>query len=291
MLVTLRLTLRRLALEALVCLAASIVITLGGYLLARIVATARTPEAVQAWMGLVPYAKEALLVAPIVAAIVLGTSLAASEIERGNAAFAWSIALDRRRWLAETAAAGALLALVVSIPLAWASAELGAALGPLLDARTSGWIDPAWPLVLARPLVAYALAWLAGLLVGRSLPALLAVILAAAVVIGSLELGFAAGRSAVAISIDPATPATFWVSDAVRLTDGRIVPVGEATALTQPVPGVLSESMDPQYIAVTLGLSPELRQEEPAIEIAGSLAAACVVLIGAVIVLGRRRPG
>lgn len=285
MLVSVRLTLRRLRLEALVCLGASVVLALAVHALAGQVATAPTPSAAQSWMGLVPYAKQALVVVPILVAIVLGTSLAAAELERGTAAFAWSIVPSRVRWLSETTASGAILVLVVSIPLAWASDELSGALGPLVDARSWTWADPAWSLVLVRPLVAYAVAWLVGVVVGRSLPALLTGILVASLVVGSLELGFAVGRSAVAVSIDPDTAGTLWLSDSARLPDGRVVPLADAVAIHRS-----GTSTDPPFVPVTLGLSKELRREVLALEIAGSLAAAGVVLLSAGMAAGHRRP-
>lgn len=287
MFVPVRLVLRRLQLEFLVFLGASLGLAAITVDLTREIAQTKGTEALLPWLELVAYARAALVCLPVLAGLVVGTSLVAGEIDRGTSVFAWSVALDRRHWLAEIVAAGLLLVLVIAIPVAVAGEMLSSALGTQLDATWSpAGIDPSALLLLVRPIAALAIAAVVGAVVGRSLPTLLIGLVASCLVLGALELGFAAGRGTQAIPIDPSSPGVFWVADRIVALDGRVVSDQEARAAADK----LGDRFYAQYRKVPFGLTPADRERTLTGEVVAVTATAGIALFFAGVLVERRRP-
>lgn len=120
------------------------------------------------------YAMAAMAVLPFVGGVLLGVPLVAQEVEQRTAQLAWSLSGSRRRWLlARLAVVGAVLAGVLSVP-ALAAGLLEAARVPEVDPSVSFQdYGLRGPVVVARGLAALGLGVLAGVVVGRVLPALI----------------------------------------------------------------------------------------------------------------------
>jgi hypothetical protein len=119
----------------------------------------------------------AMAVLPLLTGVLLGAPLVASEIETRTATIAWSLGPSRRRWLAvRLAILATLLALALVIPAIAAQALVG--VRPYygeFDPSTTVLVDYGLrgPLVVVRGLAAFAIGVVAGLALGRILPALL----------------------------------------------------------------------------------------------------------------------
>ena len=129
---------------------------------------------------------------PYVAAVLLGATIVAPEVESGTATIAWWLASSRRRWLLQrVAVAGAVLACAL-VAVALAADQLTSANQPQpLDMSTAVFLDygSRGMVAVARGLALFSVATLVGLLVGRLVPALVvAGVIAAAM---HLALGFA----------------------------------------------------------------------------------------------------
>jgi len=117
----------------------------------------------------------AMAVLPLLAGLLLGTPLVASELESGTAMLAWSLVPSRRRWLAtRLAILGLGLGALLVLP-AFAADLLVAVRPPGYDMSTATLVDYGLrgPLVVARGLVAFAIGVAVGMALGRTLPALL----------------------------------------------------------------------------------------------------------------------
>jgi hypothetical protein len=238
-------------------------------------------------MGFIGFANLADIGVPIIAGLALGTSLIASEFESGTAAFAWSVALDRRRWFVETTATGAILVLLTGVPIAWASGVLDATIrSQTFTSPVVGLMDTAPLLIVVRPLAAYAVAILVGIVLGRALPTLLVTLVTATVLLGVVEVGFAAIRDATAVAVDPSSDAVV-VKLVAREPDGQIVSVDQAmadAAKQDPMP-------EPPYIPVWFGLSQDTRAEIVFTQAGATLLVAGLAVIAGSTALATRRPG
>ncbi len=286
MLLVTRLVIRRLRLELLICLGASIALATLACALAHTLAQAHIPGAVGSWMGLVPYTKAMLIAAPVLAGLLIGISLVATEIERGTSAFTWSVALNRRWWLAQTVLAGAALVIVISLPGALASDQLSHAIGPRLDATALTTVDSAWALLLARPLVAYAIAVLVSLVVGRSLPALLVGLVATAIVLGAIEGGFSVLREAQTTVIDPSDAGVLYMGDGFVGPGARIVTNLQAETAAHD----LGIAFGARYRPVSVGLTPGTRTATLVGQLALTTFSVVVLVAVAGLLVEHRRP-
>ena len=284
--VPVRVTIIRLRTELAVCLLASIVVTGLTCVLAELVQSG-APEARAGWIGFIGFANLADIGVPVIAGLALGTSLIASEFESGTAAFAWSVALDRRRWFAETTAAGAILVLLTGVPIGLAAGLLDAAVrSQTFASPVVGLMDPAPLLIVVRPLVAFAVAVLVGIVLGRALPTLLVSLVVATTLLGIVEVGFAGVRDATAVAVDPSSDAVV-VKVVAREPDGKIVSVDQAmadAAERDPMP-------EPPYIPVWFGLSQDTRAEIVFIQAGATLPVAGLAVIAGATTLATRRPG
>jgi hypothetical protein len=265
-----RILVRRLRLELMLAVGAVFLVSAAGLVLARELTEAHGTAAEFDWLQWAPYLQVALVCLPVVAGLAFAASLIAGEIDSGTSVFAWSVVRSRRRWLADLVAAGLLAVVVTTVPLVLVSLILDGSLGPILDAASApAGIDTAAVLIPARAIAAFAVGVLLALTVGRSLQALVAGLIAACLVLGAVELGFAAWRGAAAGPID--------------LTQPGVFPVSQAAAEGPP-----AESQSP---TVGVGLSPDTRL----LLLLGQSGILTVTAAGAVLaatlVVERRLPG
>jgi hypothetical protein len=128
-------------------------------------------------------------VAPFAAGVVLGVPLIGRELELGTAPMAWSVAPSRRRWLVARLAPFVLYALIAGGLVAVAAEILWLGREPALPRLR--WSDASLhgPPVVARGLAALAVAALAGVVIGRTLPA--------AILASGIAVALVAGQSIV----------------------------------------------------------------------------------------------
>ena len=134
--------------------------------------------------------QELSAVLPIFAGLLVGVAIVGREIERNTAVLAWSMGLSRLRWLsARVLVVGAVIVLGSAIP-AIATEALSAAAHPGVDlARSFANLGGRGSVVIERALIALAVGVLAGTILGRPLPALLAAGVAVVALLVVLELG------------------------------------------------------------------------------------------------------
>lgn len=118
-----------------------------------------------------PIIQGATTVAPFIVGILLGAPLVAREIEKRTAPIAWSLSLSRAGWLA-----GRTLPLLVAIAIALL--VLGQASEATIRAMPPGHLGFPYfamhgPLVAVRAIAVFGIGVVVGLLMGRTLPAIL----------------------------------------------------------------------------------------------------------------------
>lgn len=146
----------------------------------------------------------------VFAGVFLGASIIATEIERGTAVIAWTVGGSRARWLAPRVLVVGLVLIAAAVAIGVALDAVHQAINPRipltasLDSyETRGWLIP------ARAIAAFGAGLLAGAVLGRALPALLAGVVIAAVAVAAV-LGLGAMWNAGG-------------ADPVGLNDGSIV--------------------------------------------------------------------
>ena len=176
---------------------------------------------------------------PLVIGLLYGPALVAHELEARSAPFAWALVRSRIRWLAWRTWPATLLVALLLVGPALAGDRLEAASFPQFDPAQSFYdVGARGELLVLRGLAAFALGLAAGVVLGRTLPAIL---LAAALCI--LGLGLAANvrplwlpREAIALDeMNQATTAVpLFLSGGVVLPDGRILTDAESVAIRPP---------------------------------------------------------
>jgi ABC-type transport system involved in multi-copper enzyme maturation permease subunit len=134
-----------------------------------------------------PMLENATAVVPFIVGILLGAPLVARELEKRTAPIAWSLSLSRARWLA-LRAGPLLLASAVALLL------VGQANEALIRATPPGQLGFAvfglhGPLVAARGVAVFCIGVLVGLVLGRTLPAILMTGLVVVALFIGLQLG------------------------------------------------------------------------------------------------------
>jgi hypothetical protein len=121
---------------------------------------------------------------PIGVGLLLGAPLLARELERGTAPLPWTLSGSRRRWLLTRAAILGVVLLVALVPAALASERLEASWTPTVDPARS-FLDDNYrgPILVVRGIATFSVAVLAGLVLGRQLPALIVGLGASAIIV------------------------------------------------------------------------------------------------------------
>ena len=236
---------------------------------AECLTTERFLELNEAYAGKV---MAAMAVLPFIAGALLGVSLVAREIEQRTASIAWSLSASRRRWLL---ARFGLLAAILGVVLALPAVTAG-----VLEGVRMPWIDPGssfhdyalrGPVVVARGLAAFAIAVLAGALLGRVLPGLIVAAVGCLVAFNLLAVAMPFGQP-----IEKLPAQDYGMPDRYDLMtwNGPVEIGGDGTTGTEAFWGVPGERL----------------REVEAREV-GVLGAGVLVLAGlAVAVVDRRRP-
>jgi hypothetical protein len=125
---------------------------------------------------------------PLLAGVVLGVPAVGRELEGGTAALPWVLSGQRRRWLVRRLAILSGVLLLALVPLAFAGDFLEGVRNPLAaQANSFGAEGLRGGVLVARGLAGLAVGCLAGLILGRQLPAVMvASVLGALLVIGGL---------------------------------------------------------------------------------------------------------
>ena len=215
----------------------------------------------------------AMAVLPLLTGILVGVPLVGSEIETRTATIAWSLGPSRRRWLVvRLAILGVVLAVALVLP-AFAADLLAAVRPPQYDMSTATFIDYGLrgPLVVLRGLAAFGIGVVAGLALGRVLPALLV----AGVAVVLLWNGFGSLQSYGWPPEETFTPREDQYFIQTGNVVGGIEPQGvrpdEAVAI-EGIPGEKLGFIATREAAVLAGLT-------------------VVLLGGSVLAIDRRRPG
>lgn len=225
--------------------------------------------------------------AVVFAGVFLGASIIATEIERGTAVIAWTVSDSRARWLAPRVLVVGLLLIAPAVAIGLGLDAVHQAINPRipltasLDAyETRGWLIP------ARAGVAFGAGLLAGAVLGRALPALLAGVVIAAVAVAAV-LGLGAMWNAGA-----ADPVGFNDGSIVNQlvlrdqTTGKYIDYASAEALIpQADPGFAE-----RFTEVPLGVPGTSAPIVVGRESAGLVLASGALVAGSFVVANRRRP-
>jgi hypothetical protein len=128
--------------------------------------------------------------APFFMGVILGAPVVAREIDGGTAQLAWSLSRSRVTWLLRRIAFVAIFAVALLAVIAFTSELLASAILPdrTLDEDFT-WFGRRGPLIVARGLGALGVGLLVGAIIGRVLPAVLASALVIALVFAGVSLG------------------------------------------------------------------------------------------------------
>jgi hypothetical protein len=178
--------------------------------------------------------------APFGMGLVLGVPIVAREVEGRTAGIVWTLSRSRLRWLAGRLAFAALVVVALLALVVLASGQLAAAIVPNLQLeRDFTWIGRRDWLIVARGLAALAIGMLAGAVVGRQLPGLLAAAFASVLLFTGVSLAMDRWNESLAIIIDPYSPpdgvveGSLGVGGGVELPSGKLVSYAEIASDTQ----------------------------------------------------------
>jgi hypothetical protein len=267
---------------------------------------------VQRFSNLADWARQLLSLswcAPFGMGLVLGVPLVSREIEHRTAGIAWSLSRSRAWWLARRLAFLVLVLVGLLAVLAIVSDILASALMPTLTMDSDfTWYGRRGVLIVARGLAALGVGVLLGAAIGRLLPALLLAALASVLLFTVASLGMDRWLEADAV-LRPAMNASAFEKDGGRSLGSRIeLPGGGVVTWTDLLRlgySNVQEDMDGRLHAdpADLGrlekvigwdrelvvpgrLYPQIALRESGVMVG----AGGVLLLGAVIVVGRRRP-
>jgi hypothetical protein len=236
--------------------------------------------------------------------LIVGIPLVARDIEHGTAQMAWTLSRSRTIWLLRRIAFGVLVVVVLLAGLAVITDLLGAAMQPNDDlSRSFHFEGNRGVIIVARGILALGIGLLVGAILGRQLPALLLGVMVTGLLYAAVT--FAVGRwneiDAIEAWYDQDLGAPLFVGSGVKLANGERVSMGEfygdGTEAFQIDDGRLyataadaeagRESIGQEYILVIPG------ERYPEIMLRASLVtvgAGALVMVGAALVTGRRRP-
>lgn len=197
----------------------------------------------RAWIDLQTSLTEPLMfgavLLPLAVGLLFGPALVGRELERHSAPLAWSLVRSRTRWLLWRAAPTIVLVVVLLVGPALAAERLEAASHPEYDPGLSFLdVGARGGLVVVRGLLAFSLGLAAGVIWGRTLPAIL---LAGGLSIVGLALAgvvrplWLPREELPRVILDPAyaeNPLLF--GEGYRLPDGRLLTISESTPLRPP---------------------------------------------------------
>jgi hypothetical protein len=235
---------------------------------------------------------------PIGVGLLLGAPLLARELERGTAPLPWTLSGSRRRWLLTRAAILGVVLLVALVPAALASERLEASWTPNIDPGRS-FLDDNYrgPILIVRGIATFSVAVLAGLILGRQLPALIVGFGASVIIVlgGLAVMDRWYDWTAVyeVAAPESQTAADHFMDLLRRAPDGRVLTDEEAGALAPPNPelppgGIDGEWLRQHFVQVWL-LVPGDRYPDAVVVHSGLLLTGGILTAFASLVLVRRR--
>lgn len=248
----------------------------------------------EASQGIMPMFGPLAAALPFVAGALLGVSLAARELEHRTVHLTWPLALSRVRWLALRLIPIAGLGLLVLVPAALAGEVLTRSFYPLTDpAANFEHYGIRGPLLLLRFIPALVLGALAGMLLGRQLPA----VLVAGALVAGLGAGLSWARPFGATPVERApverpieSLGSMYVGIVYRDADGNVMAEEEAWALMAGTEGPeadVSHVPRESFMVIPGERMPEVMARE-----AGVMGVTSAGLLGLLVAMIRRRsPG
>jgi hypothetical protein len=232
-----------------------------------------------------------IAILPYAAGLFLGAPIVARELERGTTRLAWSLEPSRVRWyLART-----LPVLVVVVLLAFAA---GVAADRLYAARWPG-VDVAnafdgygyrGGLIAVQALVIAAGALGLGAVTGRVLPTIILALIIGALgiaAVGKVHERFTQ-REAIYVSGEQYLAGSRYVDQFFRLPNGTLADWRQLEIVD---PGAFYSETGPTYPIVNLVVPGNRYRLVEAREAAGLGGIAAIMLVGAGVIVQRRRPG
>lgn len=161
---------------------------------------------------------------PVLLGLTFGAEAVGGELGAGTAGFAWSVAPDRRRWLAEHIVPGLLATAAFGLACGALNAVIVAKINPGQNLVASFAGYGLWgPLLVVRALCGYAIGLGLGTWLGRVVTSLTLGLLLLAVI---LPLALVAGRSFEPANMlvpgDESHPEAIGVGSSTRLPDGTL---------------------------------------------------------------------
>lgn len=234
---------------------------------------------------------------PFVAGLILGSQLAAREIEQGNVRIAWVLDPSRTRWLLERVAWNGAVVVATGIICGVIGYVLASASNPGVDLGGSFLGYGLWgPIVIVRGLLSLAIGTVVGAWLGRVLPALLvSIILASALVIAALVVARTFYPTEIRLAGAQTAPSeVLIVVGGMQLTpDGTLIEPMQALALApaglaDSDPNAAAAWIDAHYPAASAVISGSRMSDVQARE-AAVLAFGVAVAVAVSIPLVRRR--
>ena len=237
---------------------------------------------------------------PIGAGLLLGAPLLARELERGTAPLPWTLSGSRRRWLFTRAAILGVVLLVALVPVALASERLEASWTPSVDPAKS-FLDDNYrgPILVVRGIATFSVAVLAGLVLGRQLPALIVGFGASVIIVlgGLAVMDRWYDWTAV---YEVAVPGNQSYAGHImnllrRAPDGRVLTDEEAGALAPPNPelppgGIDGTWLDEHFEQVWLLVPGDRYPDAVAVHSGLLLTAGTLAAFTSLVLVRRRRP-
>lgn len=250
------------------------------------------------WATIAAYVLRAAWALPFVVGLILGVPIVAREVEQRTGAIVWSLGTSRRRWLMHRTWPVLALAVAALAVVALTSQVVSAAALPDRHlAADFTWYDRRGPLLLVRGVLAFGIGLLAGVVLGRVLPALVAGVVLTLLVMGGIAGSTQAWRAtdtAVTLSSTDAA-AGIVLGRHIQTADGRRLSLADAEA-QHVIPRNLVPNQASPPPNFTFGqevidyvpgdhLSTWLARES-----ALTAVVALLIGVGAMVLLARRRP-
>jgi hypothetical protein len=237
----------------------------------------------------------ALAVMATVLGLLLGAGAVGGEVEGGTAAFAWSVAGSRDRWLRDRVLVEAGVLAALALACGAANAVIVAQLNSGHDISASFVFYGVWgPILIARALFGYAVGLAIGAWMGRAVPAFAAALALATVVLVAAPLVSRAFEPAHFVPVeDLSTTQAIGVDSGVLMPDGRLISFDECKAAEPKFPsdpeGSAQNAWEAQHCPMSFSFV--TGSQMPAVEIReGTMEAALTLLAGALaLALVRRR--
>lgn len=223
---------------------------------------------------------------PFIGGVLVGGPLVAREVEQRTASMAWPLAISRWRWLLRVAAPViGVGALMTALPAA-AGYLLVGAYAPAMDpSRTFEHFGQYGPALVVRFVGVAAVALLAGIWLGRTLPALIVSAVGALILFVILNATTVLWLTPVQLPQLKAPGeglGNLFVRQMARLPSGQLVPIEEAEVVDPELHDV-TETVD---FGLPADRAPEVAWREAGALIGGS----ALVVAAAMVALRRRRP-